>query len=143
MNFYGPNCSQFCTSDCNCEEGFTGQFCGTSINDCVGVTCGVNQICMDGHLSHSCVCAPGYTGPDCLEDIDECAGVNCNNGTCEQGTASFTCVCTPGYTGQFCERKLDSYQLSVTIHSVSNPQSRCADTACSPCCEGSCNWSQV
>lgn len=137
-NFYDANCERFCEENCTCGPGLTGPFCTESIDDCVVATCGVNQICVDGHLSHSCVCAPGYTGPRCLMDIDECAGVNCNNGICEQGRGSFTCVCTPGYAGQFCEKRLDGYQLQVTIHSVRNPEGRCADAQCSGCCDAFC-----
>ncbi len=138
-NFYDANCDRFCEENCMCGPGLTGPFCTTSIDDCATITCGENQRCVDGHLTSSCVCEPGYTGPDCLEDIDECAGVNCSFGTCEQDISSFTCVCTPGYSGELCERKLDSYQLQVQVHSVRNPQGRCPRLGCSNgCCEGSC-----
>ena len=69
-------------------------------------------------------CEPGYTGLNCLT-IDNCTGVNCNSGTCEQGI----CLCTPGYTGQFCEIIVGD-QLTITIHSVRNPQGKCADIDC-------------
>ena len=99
-NFYGPNCN-------TCEPGFTGEFCATSIDDCVGVECGLNQRCVDGHLNFSCVCQPGYTGPDCAVDIDECMSANCNNGRCVDELASFSCICDPGYTGQDCAINID------------------------------------
>ena len=136
-NYYDANCDRFCNESCTCGPGLTGPFCTESIDDCVGVTCEVNQRCVDGYLSFSCECEPGYTGPNCLVDIDECAGVNCNSATCEDGINSITCVCPPGYTGQFCETKLDNYQLLVTIHSINNPEGRCA--GCLGCCEGTCS----
>ena len=74
------NYDRFCNENCTCGPGLTGP-CTESIDDCVGVTCGVNYRCVDGHLSSICECEPGYTGPDCLEDIDKCAGVNCNSGS--------------------------------------------------------------
>ena len=138
-SFYGPNCNMFCTENCTCPPGLTGEFCATNIDDCVGVDCGDNQRCVDGVNSHTCECEAGYTGADCLTDIDECEGVNCNGGTCEQGTASFMCECPPQHTGQFCETLRDSYQLQVTFHSFDNPEGRCADMRCridQMCCNG-------
>ena len=138
-NSYGSNCDIFCLDNCTCEPGFTGEFCATSIDDCVGVKCGLNQRCVDGHLNFSCECQPGYTGPNCTMDIDECDGTNCTNGECIDGLASFLCACNRGYTGQFCETQLDSYELQITIHSFSNPRGACADLLCNGgCCEQSC-----
>ena len=138
-NFYGPNCDIFCLDNCTCEPGFTGEFCATSIDDCVGVECGLNQRCVDDHLNFSCECQPSYTGPDCTVDIDECDGINCTNGECIDGLASFLCACDLGYTGQFCETRLDGYELQITIHSFNNPSGACADLLCDgDCCEFSC-----
>ena len=138
-NFYGPNCSMLCLDNCTCEPGFTGEFCATSIDDCMGVECGLNHRCVDGHLNFSCKCHPGYTGPNCTIDIDECEGVDCNYGTCVNELASFSCTCNSGYTGEFCEAQLNGYELQVTIHSFRNPNGLCADQSCDrACCEGSC-----
>ena len=137
-NFYGSNCDMPCLDNCTCEAGFTGEFCATSINDCVGVDCGLNQTCVDGHLNFSCECQPGYTGPNCTMDINECIGINCNNGKCMNRLASFLCACDRGYTGQFCETRLDGYELQVTFHSFSNPSGACADLCDGDHCENSC-----
>ena len=134
-NFYGPNCDMFCVENCACPPGFTGEFCATSIDDCVGVECGENQRCVDAHLNYTCVCEAGYTGPDCLTDVDECEGVNCNSGTCVQGLGFFRCECPPRYSGQFCEMQLDTYLFLVTIHSFDNPGRACANCGGSGCCE--------
>ena len=121
-NFYGINCDVFCLQDCN-------------INHCAGVNCGENQRCVNEILNYTCVCEPGYTRPDCSTEFDVCMEVNCNSGSCVAGVGS--CTCYPGYTGQFCERRLDGYELQVTIHSFSNNNGRCADSQCglNYCCE--------
>ncbi len=36
-NFYGPNCRQFCTEQCECNKGFTGRFCETALHSTVGI----------------------------------------------------------------------------------------------------------
>ncbi len=141
-DYYGPRCTYSSLYDNgvhNCDTEYTGELCATSKNDCIHAKCGQNKMCVDGRNRFTCVCAPGYTGLDCLTDIDECAGVDCNSGTCVQGVAFFTCVCPPRYTGKFCERRLDAYELKVTIDRVRNPEGRCADyRGCSGCCEGVC-----
>ena len=107
-NHIGPDCNTECLSEpCTCPAGFTGEFCATSIDDCVGVACGENQRCVDGLLNYTCVCEPGFTGPDCLTNINDCESVNCNSGTCEDGVNAFTCICNPGFTGEFCSDGID------------------------------------
>ena len=139
-NYYDANCSRYCEGNCTCGPGLTGPFCTVSIDDCVDVICGENKTCEDEHLVFRCVCEPGYTGPDCSIPISMCAGVNCNFGSCETEIDSFTCNCQPNYTGEFCERKLDGYQLKVILHSVRNPEGRCADVDCrGGCCDGNGN----
>ena len=49
-NYYDANCDRFCNESCTCGPGLTGPFCTESIDGCVGITCGVNQRCVDGHL---------------------------------------------------------------------------------------------
>ena len=135
-NFYGPNCDRLCLDNCTCEPGFTGEFCATSIDDCVGVECGQNKRCVDGHFNFSCGCQPGYTGPNCTVDIDECMSADCNNGRCINELASFSCICNLSFTGELCETRLNSYELQISIHSFNNPGRRCADRDCHNCCEG-------
>ena len=143
-DYIGPNCDVFCTDEttenCTCPPGFTGLFCDTDIDDCVGVDCGENQRCVDDLLNYTCVCEPGFTGPDCLTNIDNCALVNCNSGTCVDGVNFHICLCPPRFTGPSCETELDSYVLQFIIHSFSNPNGSCADVHCFDveeqiCCE--------
>ena len=129
-NFHGPNCDMPCLDNCTCEPGFTGEFCATSIDDCVGVECGLNQRCVDVHLNFSCECEPGYTGPNCTVNIDECLNARCNNGRCVDGVASFSCTCDFGYTGELCETLLRGYELQVIIVSFNHSVRGCADIQC-------------
>ena len=39
-----------------CDPGFTGELCQTNIDDCVGVTCSGNGVCVDGVNSFTCQC---------------------------------------------------------------------------------------
>ena len=107
-NYYGPDCSDFChsaTENCAaCREGFTGEFCETNINDCIGVTCSENGVCIDDIDSFRCDCTPGFTGLQCETNINDCVGVTCSeNGVCIDGVDSFRCDCTPGFTGLQCD----------------------------------------
>ena len=52
---------------CDCDPGFTGEFCQTNINDCVGVNCSGNGVCLDGVNSFTCQCNPGFGGTICTE----------------------------------------------------------------------------
>lgn len=35
------------------------------IDDCVGITCGNNGTCVDGHKNYSCQCELGWIGVNC------------------------------------------------------------------------------
>ena len=47
QNFQGSNCTQ-------CIPGFTGQMCDENIDDCLGVNCSGNTVCVDGVNSFMC-----------------------------------------------------------------------------------------
>ena len=68
-NYYGPNCFQFCRDNCGCDPGFTGEFCQTNIDECVGVNCSGNGVCLDGVNSFTCQCNPGFNGTLCSEGV--------------------------------------------------------------------------
>ena len=72
-----------------------------NIDNCVGVNCNENGVCVDGI---GCNCNPGFTGELCQTNIDNCEGVNCSgNGQCVDGVNSFTCECMTGYSGPLCD----------------------------------------
>ena len=59
-----PDCTQ-------CVPGFTGDNCDVSINidDCAGVNCSGNGVCIDGIDSFTCLCDPGFTGRLCNDNV--------------------------------------------------------------------------
>ena len=98
-NFEGADCTE-------CVPGFTGTDC--QVDDCVGVNCSGNGVCMDGINSFFCNCSAGYSGSECEMNIDDCLSSPCaSTGQCVDRVDSFTCSCEPGYTGQLCETNID------------------------------------
>ena len=98
-NFGRPDCTE-------CVPGFTGTDC--QVDDCVGVNCNGNVVCVDGNNSFTFNCSNGYSGSECEMNIDDCLSSPCaSTGQCVDGIDSFTCSCEPGYTGQLCETNID------------------------------------
>lgn len=102
-NYYGPNCSRFCSQDCSCDPGYSGEFCHirNQSDICTGVNCGANQHCVAGPTTFTCKCNPGFVGDQC----NRCGAANCSgHGQClVMDDNSFTCMCDPGYTGKHCQ----------------------------------------
>ena len=69
-NYFGPDCSRYCASNCTCDPGYTGEFCHET-DDCLGVNCSGNGVCLDDVDSFICQCETGYSGALC----DETEGV--------------------------------------------------------------------
>ena len=59
-NFLEPDCVQ-------CDLGFTGADCEININECAGVNCSGNGVCVDGINSFTCNCNAGFRGILCAE----------------------------------------------------------------------------
>ena len=59
-NFLEPDCVE-------CELGFTGANCEININECAGVNCSGNGVCVDGINSFTCNCDAGFRGALCAE----------------------------------------------------------------------------
>ena len=83
---------------CCCAAGFTGPFCRTQIDNCVGNSCANNATCVNGINSYSCACPTGYTGQYCQISLNPCQNNPCNsNGICAPSSASATgCNCLAG-----------------------------------------------
>ena len=69
-NYYDQDCSRFCTENCTCDTGFTGEFCHKADN-CLGVDCSGHGRCVHKIDNYTCICNPGYTGVNCDVDIVE------------------------------------------------------------------------
>lgn len=51
------------TGECICDQGFTGTFCETDINECTSTgICGKGGICDNIYGSYICICTNGYEG---------------------------------------------------------------------------------
>ena len=101
QNFQGQHCTE-------CTPGFTGTYCDTNIDDCIGVTCSGHGACIDGIAGYACNCSRGYEGEACEGNINDCLGVNCSgNGQCVDGFNTYHCSCDPGFSGEFCQTNVD------------------------------------
>ncbi|XP_030855069.1 fibropellin-1-like [Strongylocentrotus purpuratus] len=87
---------------CQCNAGYTGELCGTDIDECASGPCMANEDCTDGVNMYTCACSAGYAGSPCA-DIDECASGPCMaNEDCTDGVNMYTCACSAGYAGSPC-----------------------------------------
>lgn len=106
---------------CDCNIGWTGQFCGKCVRlpGCVNGWCkssfecrchdgwdGMNcdkaicEGCVHGecHMPGMCACHPGWSGPNCTICVKRS---NCRYGNCYN--RPFECRCYSGYMGITCE----------------------------------------
>ena len=69
-NFAEPDCSS------QCVTGFTGPDC-LKVDNCVGVNCSGNGLCVNGMDSFMCNCSAGYNGSECEMNVDDCLSNPC------------------------------------------------------------------
>jgi hypothetical protein len=98
---------------CACDAGYSGEFCETNVDDCVGVACLNGAICLDAVDDYECLCPRNYFGKLCGSLSDDCAANVCKNGAeCVPDYASATgyvCECLDGFVGLYCGRKRMCY----------------------------------
>jgi len=75
---------------CQCDEGWTGEFCQIQCAPCDSQT----GQCVYNGTHGECVCANGFTGADCSTRCNPCV-----NGVCSM---TGSCTCDPGYAGFDC-----------------------------------------
>ena len=95
---------------CECNEGFTGEFCNEDINECMtSHSCSRGQgVCRNTIGNYSCECYQGFQGRDCQTNIDDCTPDPCNgHGLCMDGFHKFTCLCLALYAGDTCSELSD------------------------------------
>ncbi|KAL5017034.1 hypothetical protein ScPMuIL_006623 [Solemya velum] len=76
--------------------------------DCVGITCSENSVCIPLWGFHECRCVDGYTkvAGVCVVD-DLCASSPCHgDATCTAFKGQFFCTCPPHWTGKLCNQGL-------------------------------------
>ncbi|CAF4553802.1 unnamed protein product [Rotaria sp. Silwood1] len=101
------------TARCLCSEGYTGQYCQTSllsINDCSRQPCGYDGTCIQTSISsYYCICSNGLTGRSCNSSVlTSCASSPCRHlSTCQQientNPSSYKCICPNYLTGDRCQ----------------------------------------
>lgn len=66
------------TCDCECEPGFTGEFCAQAVDPCTDISCGEHgtAVASADNLSCNCECEPGFEGDLCdIESREQFIGV--------------------------------------------------------------------
>ncbi|XP_065193055.1 fibrillin-2-like [Sycon ciliatum] len=113
--------------NCQCLPGFTGVHCEVNVDDCLGMPCLNNAVCMDMVDAYQCQCQSGFTGQNCQVDIDDCIDVNCTaNSKCRDGVDQFQCVCDEGYVST------TSDSVNTEIHCTDEDECRQADVSVCP-----------
>ncbi|RXM35098.1 Fibropellin-1 [Acipenser ruthenus] len=93
---------------CICPDGFTGSFCETDIDYCIGNLCSEHGTCLDQLYNYTCHCMLGHEEHVCETDTNECTSLPCENGaTCVDLIGDFSCQCAIGFEGNNCEIEVD------------------------------------
>ncbi|XP_061167265.1 uncharacterized protein LOC133176117 [Saccostrea echinata] len=110
------------TFECQCQTGFSGQFCQNDV--CSGNTC-VNGACNPVSASdYTCQCDEGWYGENC--DIDPCSTNDCVNGECVALSETETeCQCNTGWSGTNCDIHKSLKLTSYTCDFEEDPEASC------------------
>jgi hypothetical protein len=108
------------TFSCACDDGYSGDFCETDVDDCVGVVCLNGAICQDSVGDFECLCPPNYFGKLCGSLDDVCAGNDCVNGAeClsdDESAAGYSCECLDGFIGDACSTDIDECAIDPCLN---------------------------
>lgn len=99
-------CSSFSGGfQCLCDDGFSGSYCESGTDHCIGHKCAPGSNCINDVNTYFCDCPPGKTGQFCNKtDCSALPGI-CNQGSCIDSPLSeksFECQCDLGWEGEFC-----------------------------------------
>ncbi len=139
------------SSECTCEDGYTGDAC----EDCdsgyvrVGLNCepqGVcvpnpclnGGVCFEDTGSFRCECETGYAGSLCV-NCDEgyhdedgqcladtpCSPDPCVHGLCSEVNSEAFCQCETGYEGPLCDHCASGYVQNGLVCELENPEDPC------------------
>ena len=70
--------------ECNCNSGYTGDYCQINIDECENIECQNGGMCQDLINAFECQCQNGYNGTICEYNIDDCYNEPCGEyGACQ------------------------------------------------------------
>ncbi|XP_070188097.1 uncharacterized protein [Littorina saxatilis] len=122
----------------NCPQGYTGDLCQLTTDECAVQPCLNNGTCVDEFLTFSCNCPVGFEGNQCQTNPDDCVPYLCDSvGTqgCEDGLNDYTCVCRPGYTGKNCSVNIKECASNPCLHGAT-----CVDQVNGYSCDCAAGW---
>ena len=96
---------------CNCDDGWKGVDCGSSIDKCQedSNACNDGACTPTGPGKFECDCTLGFDGDVCQNNIDDCASTPCgDHGQCLDGVDEYSCICHDGYEGDNCDHEIQT-----------------------------------
>ncbi len=96
------------TASCQCQSGFSGNYCEVSSSTC-SMTCANGGMIANGCTSCTCPASKFWTGSTCATCSLPCANGAAAAADCE------SCLCGPGYGGTLCNQVMLCLQLRLTI----------------------------
>ena len=89
---------------CNCRDGYVGEFCEVNTDECSSNPCMNGATCRDQVGGYVCDCRSGWAGERCENAIGKCDLDPCKNeAECINLFQDFFCVCPKGTDGKSCE----------------------------------------
>jgi len=103
---------------CECPDGWEGQFCGDDLDECASDPCQNGGECKQLlPPGYTCVCTDAWYGEHCEIEVfvDPCESNPCHeDATCQTlfNEESYKCICAEGYDGETCQDSIDDCSSS-------------------------------